>query len=64
MMLLSGSELPCTVKGNDEIVFALAEYDIAVLPESFVEKQFAFKHAGTVTEYGLKRWNSLPHFAQ
>ncbi|MFT3949942.1 MAG: hypothetical protein QM763_23455 [Agriterribacter sp.] len=64
MMLLSGSELPVIVNGNEQIIFTQAEYDLQLPAAENLKKDFKIQTAGNVTQYSPKRWDSFPHYAQ
>lgn len=64
MMLFTGSELPGIFNGKDQYVLNQSSYDITNELILQSKEKFTIKNEGHIWQYGLKRWNEFPHFAQ
>lgn len=62
MMLLAGAEFPLIFKSQEQVICSRTECEDCSIDEAAMGKDFFVDHAGPVTRYGLKRWNSFPHF--
>ncbi len=64
MMLISGSSLPRTFHKEDQLLYLLAEYDLATLDTARLKKGFRTEYEKGVYRITHKQWGEHPHFAQ
>jgi len=64
MMLVSGSNLPLTFHREDQLLFLLAEHDLADLDTAAMKRSFKTEYDQGVYRLSLIRWDKHPHFAQ
>jgi len=64
MMLISGSTLPLTFHGEDQLLFLLAEQSLKDLNTAQLKKEFKTEYDQGVYRISHKGWGEHPHFSQ
>jgi hypothetical protein len=64
MMLLSGANFPLTYSKEDQLIHAMAEYDLDTINTKSLAKSFKTEYNEGVYRLSLKNWNEPPHFSQ
>jgi len=64
MMLISGATLPMTFHKEDQVLYLLAEHDLASLDTGGLKKDFRTEYDSGVYRISHKQWGDSPHFAQ
>ena len=64
MMLISGASLPMTFHKEDQVLYLLAEHDLATLDTGGLKKDFITEYDSGVYRISHKKWGEHPHYAQ
>ncbi|MDP3001924.1 MAG: hypothetical protein Q8N38_02200 [Bacteroidales bacterium] len=64
MMLLSGANFPLIYNKEDQLIHAMAEYDLDSINTKSLTKSFKTEYNKGVYRLSLKNWSEPPHFSQ
>lgn len=64
MMLLLGANIPPVYNKKDQLVHAIAEYDLDFINTKNLTKSFNTEYNKGVYRLALKNWSKSPHFSQ
>ena len=64
MMLISGATLPMTFYKGEQVLYLLAEHDLATLDTGGLKKDFRTEYDSGVYRISHKQWGENPHYAQ
>lgn len=63
IMLHSGAAYPLSFHKKDQVVYAMAEYDLDSVDTASIREKFKSEYDSGVYRFSLKNWGEHPHFA-